>query len=138
MSTAIDTLKAAQEKAAAIRPKVGGFPYLAEVLRQAGVSRYHYTVPAATSLFLTSAGPVIAQGSPILDGMADVAPWDGEAVITAIRTDQAGESTYPQFAQACWTAGIVRYEVDLSARTCTYYGATGEQYVESYPHVDIP
>ena len=35
MSKAIDTLKTAMQKAAAIRPKVGGFPYLAETLRQA-------------------------------------------------------------------------------------------------------
>ena len=33
MSKAIENLQAAQHKAMAIRPKVGGFPYLAEVLR---------------------------------------------------------------------------------------------------------
>ena len=138
MSSAIDNLTAARERAASVRPKVGGFPYLAEALRQAGVSRYQYAVPAATSLYLTDAGPVVTQASPIVDGIADVARWNREALIAAIRTDQAGESTYPQFAQACWEAGVVRYEVDLTARTCTYYGATGEQYVESYVHVDIP
>jgi len=137
MSIAIDNQKAAQERASAVRPKVGGFPYLAEALRQAGVNRYHHTVAADASLYLTDAGSVVTQGQPILDGMADVAPWDREALVAAIRTDQAGRSTYPQFAQACWAAGVVRYEVDLTARTCTYHGATGEHYVESYPHVDI-
>lgn len=137
MSTAIENLKAAQERATAGRPQVGGFPYLAEVLRQAGVRRYHCTVPAAASLYLTDAGPVAVQGPPILDGMAEVARWDREAVIAAIRTDQAGRSSYAEFSRACWAAGVVRYEVDLTARTCTYYGAAGEHYVESYPLVDV-
>jgi hypothetical protein len=39
MSKAIDSFEKALERAAAIRPKVGGFPYLAESLRLAGVTR---------------------------------------------------------------------------------------------------
>ena len=39
MSKAIENLEAAQKRAMAIRPKVGGFPYLAETLRRAGVTR---------------------------------------------------------------------------------------------------
>jgi hypothetical protein len=37
MSNAIDHLQAAQQSAMAGRPKVGGFPYLAETLRRAGL-----------------------------------------------------------------------------------------------------
>ncbi len=36
MSKAIENLEAAQKRAMAMRPKVGGFPYLAETLRRAG------------------------------------------------------------------------------------------------------
>jgi uncharacterized protein YbcV (DUF1398 family) len=39
MSEAIENLQRALDRAAVIRPKVGGFPYLAETLRQAGVTR---------------------------------------------------------------------------------------------------
>jgi uncharacterized protein YbcV (DUF1398 family) len=39
MSKAIDNLEEAQKRAMALRPKVGGFPYLAETLRRAGVTR---------------------------------------------------------------------------------------------------
>jgi len=39
MSKAIENLEAAQKHAMAIRPMVGGFPYLAETLRRAGVIR---------------------------------------------------------------------------------------------------
>ncbi|MFF6984448.1 DUF1398 family protein [Streptomyces sp. NPDC008343] len=68
---------------------------------------------------------------------ADTAPWDEEALVAAIRADRAGRTTYPEFVSGCWSAGVLHYEVDLAARTCTYYGALGDSYIESYPHVDI-
>ena len=69
MSKAIENLAAAQKTAMAIRPKVGGFPYLAEVLRRAGVTRNLWFLPACQSLFLTNAGPVVIQGNPLATGM---------------------------------------------------------------------
>lgn len=38
MSNAIDNLQAALQRALAAKPKVGGFPYLAETLRHAACS----------------------------------------------------------------------------------------------------
>jgi uncharacterized protein YbcV (DUF1398 family) len=137
MSKAIENLQAAQKKAMAIRPKVGGFPYLAETLRQAGVTRNFWFLPACQSLYLTKDGPVVMLGIPLVSGMADVPSFDREALIKALRTDQAGEGTFPEFLTASWRAGVVRYEVDLAARTVAYYGCHGEEYVESYPMVDV-
>ena len=62
MSKAIENLEAAQKRALAIRPKVGGFPYLAETLRRAGVTRNVWFLPGCQSLFLTNDGPVMTQG----------------------------------------------------------------------------
>jgi uncharacterized protein YbcV (DUF1398 family) len=137
MSTAIENLQAAQQRAMAIRPKVGGFPYLAETLRRAGAIRNRWFLPACTSLFLTNDGPVVFQGEPLLSGPADVPPFDQAALIAALRTDQAGNSTFPEFLLATWRAGVVRYDVDFNARTCTYYGCNDEHYVESYPSVSL-
>ena len=81
MSKAIDNLVTAMQKAAAIRPKVGGFPYLAESLRQAGVTRNIWSLPACQSLFLTDHGPVVMQGAPLVSGAADVPAFDREALI---------------------------------------------------------
>jgi uncharacterized protein YbcV (DUF1398 family) len=53
MSKAIENLQAAMQRAATIRPKVGGFPYLAETLRQAGVTRNLWYLPACQSVYLT-------------------------------------------------------------------------------------
>jgi len=138
VSSAIANLQAAHARAAAVRPAVHGFPYLAEVLRQAGVSRYHHSIPSGTTLYVTDAGPVLMQDDPVVaPGMTDVASWNRDAVVTALRTDQSGNSSYPQFVRSCWAAGVVHYDVDLQSRTCTYAGAGGECYVESYPRVEV-
>lgn len=137
MSHAILNLQAAQQRAMAIRPKVGGFPYLAEVLRRAGVMRNVWFLPACQSLYLTEAGAVVMQGNPLLAGAADVPAFEREALIAALRTDQAGKSTFPEFLAASWRAGVVRYEVDFSERTVTYFGCNAEAYVERYPAVEI-
>jgi uncharacterized protein YbcV (DUF1398 family) len=136
-SKAIAKLQAAQQQAMAGRPKVGGFPYLAETLRRAGVTRNIWTLPACQSLYLTVEGPVVTQGAPLITGTADVPPFDREALIAALRTDQAGNSTFHEFLAATWHAGIVSYDVDFEARTVAYYGCCGEEYIEAYPAADI-
>ena len=137
MSKAIENLEAVQRHAMAIRPKVGGFPYLAEALRRAGVTRNLWFLPACESLYLTNEGPVVIQGRPLATGTVDVPPFNREALISALRTDQAGESSFPEFLAASWRAGVIRYDVDFTARTVAYYGSNGEEYVEAYPAVEI-
>ena len=137
MSKAIENLQKAQKRAFAIRPKVGGFPYLAETLRRAGINRNLWFLPSCQSLFLTDDGPVVTQGIPLATGTVDVPPFNREALILALRTDQAGESTFPEFLTASWRAGVVRYDVDFAARTVAYYGCCGEEYIEAYPAVEI-
>ncbi|APR34900.1 DUF1398 domain-containing protein [Paraburkholderia sp. SOS3] len=133
MSKALDNLKAAQQRAMSGRPKVGGFPYLADTLRRAGVRRNVWFLPACESLYLTEDGPVVVQGAPLVSGAADVPPFDPQALVKALRIDQAGESSFPEFLDASWRAGVVRYDVDLVNRTVTYYGCDDEEYVEQYP-----
>jgi|SRR5580658_6729103 uncharacterized protein YbcV (DUF1398 family) len=137
MSEAIENLQRALDRAAVIRPKVGGFPYLAETLRQAGVTRNVWALPACQNIFLTASGAVVIQGTPLVTGAADVPRFDREALIRAIRTDQAGESSFPEFLEATWLAGVVGYDVDFAARTVRYYGCEGHEYVEAYPAVEI-
>ena len=137
MSNAIENLKSAQQRAMAGRPKIGGFPYLAETLRLAGVTRNIWSLPACQSLYLTKQGPVVVQGTPLVTGMVDVPSFDRDALIVALRTDQAGKSTFSEFLMATWKAGFVSYDVDFVERTVTYYGSAKENYVESYPAVNV-
>jgi uncharacterized protein YbcV (DUF1398 family) len=137
MSKAINTLTEAMQVAIAGRPRVGGFPHLAEVLRRAGVTRNVWSLPSCQSLYLTQEGPVVIQGAPLVNGAVDVPAFDKEALIKALRVDQAGGSTFPEFLNASWQAGVVRYDVDLEARAVTYQGCNGEAYIEDYPAVAV-
>lgn len=137
MNEAIANLQAAQQRAMAGRPCVGGFPFLAETLRDAGVTRNVWQLPSCQSLYLTTSGAVVQQGTPLVSGTADVPPFDQQALITALRTDQAGASTFPEFLAATWNAGVVSYDVDFMERCVTYYGSAGESYVEHYPAVTL-
>ncbi len=138
MSAATENIEKAQRQAMNIRPKVGGFPVLAEVLRQAGVQRNIWYLPSAQGVYLTGLGPVVTQGQPLATGTLDVPSFDEERLVQALRTDQAGQSTFPEFLQASWDAGVVSYDVDFDARTVTYYGADDESYTESYPALEVP
>ena len=137
MSKAVENLQAAQKRAMAGRPKVGGFPYLAETLRRVGVTRNIWSLPSCQSLYVTSDGPVVTVGTPLVTGTSDVPAFNREALIVALRTDQAGQSTFPEFLAANWRAGVVRYDVDFAERTVAYYGCNGEEYVEDYPAVEV-
>lgn len=137
MSKAIENLMSAQKLAMKTRPKVGGFPYLAEVLRHSGVTRNIWSLPSCQSLFLTKEGSVVMQGVPLVTGAVDVPKFDREALIQALRADQAGKSTFPEFLVATWRAGVVSYDVDFSKRIVTYFGCEGEKYEEEYPSAQV-
>ena len=137
MSKAVENLLKAQQFAMSIRPKVGGFPYLAEVLRQACVTQNIWHLPSCQSIYLTKHGSVVSQGTPLIQMTIDIPPFDREALIKALKTDQAGHSSFPEFLKASWEAGVVSYIVDFEKREVIYYGVLGESYSEKYPAVEI-
>lgn len=138
MSKAIENIERALKRASAVRPKIGGFPYLAETLRQAGVKRNLWFLPSCESVYLTEDGPVVTQGTPLASGTIDIPKFNRDSLISALRRDQAGETTFPEFLSASWRAGVLRYDVDFSKRTVSYYGCNDEEYTEAYPFVKIP
>lgn len=137
MSLAVENLLKAQQFAMSIRPKVGGFPYLAEALRKAGVLRNIWSLPSCQSIYVTELGSVVSQGTPLISMTSEIPSFNREALIKALRTDQAGESTFSEFLKASWEAGVVSYDVDFCKREVIYYGALGESYSESYPAVEL-
>jgi uncharacterized protein YbcV (DUF1398 family) len=137
MSKFIDDLTEAQRHAMSIRPKVGGFPVLAEVLRQAGVKMNRWSLPSCQSVYIMNDRSIVQQGMPLFTGTQEVPKFDREALIAAIRTDQAGKSTFPEFLMATWNAGVVSYDADFVNRKVMYYGVNGDSYVEEYPAVEV-
>lgn len=137
MNTAQQKLQVAMKYAMANRPKVGGFPFLAECLRQAGVQHNVWLLPSAQSIYVLDGDTIVNQGTPLVTGVIVVPVFNKDAIITALRTDQAGKSTFPEFLMSTWNAGVVKYDVDFNARTVTYYGEHDESYEESYPSMGI-
>lgn len=132
-----DKLIEAQKYALSIRPKVGGFPILAEVLRQAGVKANRWFLPSCQSIYFMKDGRVVQQGDAIFTGTFEIPKFDREALIFAIREDQKGNSTFQDFLKAAWEAGVVEYDVDFIARKVVYHGVDGESYLEEYSAVAI-
>lgn len=137
MSKAIENLKAAQAHYLKNRPTAGGFFYLAETLRLAGILRNQWSLPSCHSLFETKLGQVIMQGTPLVTGIFDVPAFDREEFIRILRIDQEGKSTFPEFLEGAWKAGVISYVVDFKKRTVTYQGSKGETYRETYPAVEV-
>jgi uncharacterized protein YbcV (DUF1398 family) len=137
MSTIAEKLVEAQKYAMSVRPRSGGFPVLAEVLRQAGVQMNRWSLPSCQSVYLMREGAVVQQGSPLVNGTQEIPKFDREALIAAIRADQEGKSAFPEFLQAAWKAGVVGYDVDFLGRKVTYFGAGSESYLEEYPAVEV-
>lgn len=133
----IATVQTAVARGMAARPKIGGFPHLAEALRQAGVRSYHFDVASASVTYVTDAGIVLQPGHLLRDDWTAIGAFDEATLIAAIRADQQGASTFPEFVEASFRAGVVRYVVDTGTRTCTYLGLRGERYVEDYPAVEL-
>lgn len=137
MNKITEKLTDAQKYAMSIRPKVGGFPVIAEVLRQAGVLMNRWSLPSCQSVYLMKEGSVVQQGAPLITGVQEIPKFDRDALIAAVRSDQEGRSTFVEFLQAAWKAGVTGYDVDFTGRKVVYYGSAGESYLEEYAAVEL-
>ncbi|XDD47905.1 DUF1398 family protein [Leptospira sp. WS39.C2] len=137
MSNLSTKLLEAQKRAISLRPKVGGFPVLAEVLRQEGVTLNKWYLPSCQSVYRMQGGFLVQQGTPLVTGLHEIPNFQKEKLIEALRTDQEGKSTFLEFLMAAWKAGVVGYDVDFIERKVLYYGINGESYTEEYPAVVV-
>ncbi|GBF41168.1 phage-like protein [Leptospira ellinghausenii] len=99
MSNLVTKLTEAQKYAMSIRPKVGGFPVFAEVLRQAGVIMNRWTLPSCQSVYQMQGGSVLQQGTPIVSGVHEIPVFQKEKLIKALRKDQNGESYTEEYME---------------------------------------
>jgi uncharacterized protein YbcV (DUF1398 family) len=133
----VEKLHQTQRYAMSIRPTTHGFPHLAEALRLAGVRSHYFDVASGSALYLMDGGNVYQPGTPLHGEAVAVPDFDREALVAAINADKDGEISFPEFLRRSWAAGVVRYEVDTTRRTCTYIGAAGERYIERYQAVTL-
>ena len=141
MTDIIETIMEARERAAKIRETTSdsGFPYLVEVLRRVAVTACHVDVTSASALYVTPEGNVLVPGVGPAREATVVPEFDKAALIAAIEAKRARETTFPEFIAAVFGAGVVRYSLCTELRTCTYFGARGEEFVDDpYPKVELP
>ncbi|MFD7441294.1 DUF1398 family protein [Streptomyces sp. NPDC059909] len=136
-TSAITNPQRALERAAAVRPEVGGFPSSPNPCARPESAAAAWPCRRTRCRTSPTPGHVAVQGEPLVTGSVDIAPFDRQALIAALRAGQGGETTFPEFVHGCRKAGVLRYDVDLHGRTCTYYGADGGSCTETYPAVEI-
>ncbi|MFK4974500.1 DUF1398 family protein [Lactococcus garvieae] len=124
-------------KSEKVRPKIGGFPYLAECLREEGFIKNTWYLPSGDSFYFSKEDSLVIPGKSLIEDITVYPSYSEEELIRALRTDQAGKSTFPEFLMNTWKSGVVKYEVNFIDRYVVYYGANGEEYKEIYPAVEI-
>jgi uncharacterized protein YbcV (DUF1398 family) len=137
MTSPLLALQKAQEFAFNNKPLEGGFPFLAECMRRAGVRRNTWYLPACTSVYEMENTTLVTQMPSLIQSMVEVPMWNQDTLIAAIRTDQAGQTQFVEFLQAAFAAGVLRYEVDFEDCSVTYYGVRDVCYKEIYPKVNV-
>lgn len=130
-------LQNAMSKSEKVRPKIGGFPYLAECLREEGFIKNTWYLPSGDSFYFSKEDSLVIPGKSLIEDITVYPSYSEEELIRALRTDQAGKSTFPEFLMNTWKSGVVKYEVNFIDRYVVYYGANGEEYKEIYPAVEI-
>lgn len=138
MKNLVTKLEEAQKLGMSLRPKVGGFPILAEALRCAGIRLNQWSLPSCQSVYIMSEGNLVQQGTPLITGTHEIPSFNKVDLISAIRKDQEGKSTFPEFLKEAWLAGVIGYNVDFEKREVCYYGVNDERYVESYQAIELP
>jgi len=132
-----NNLQNAMSKSEKVRPKIGGFPYLAECLREEGFIKNTWYLPSGDSFYFSKEDSLVIPGKSLIEDIAVYPSYSEEKLIRALRSDQAGKSTFPEFLMNTWKSGVVKYEVNFIDRYVVYYGANGEESKEIYPAVKI-
>jgi uncharacterized protein YbcV (DUF1398 family) len=112
------------------------YPKIFNSLKDAGVE-YYETKVANHEITYFGGGKSFQE--PISSKVATLTVSDQfneSAVQEAVRTNQSKGSTYMEFLEQIAGAGVDSYRVDMSERTVTYMGASGEKYIEKVPNFD--
>lgn len=102
------------------------YPELAAKLIDSGILSYTVEVAAGLMLYRLADGETIFHDSDI-EPKVIAARFNTEQVIKAIRDNQQGKSTFPEFMDAIAAAGVRFYEATLNGdqKRVTYMGSGG-------------
>ena len=118
-----------------IKVKKNHFPHRANIMYRNGIVANTWILPSCQSIYTTNFGSVTFTGEPLTTFPVVIPDFCEEKLFSAIKNDQAGQCSFREFLLNIWCAGVVRYDVNFSHRTVTYYGVSGDEWEESYPEV---
>jgi uncharacterized protein YbcV (DUF1398 family) len=108
------------------------YPKIFDALKDAGVE-YYETEVATHGIIYHGSGDSISEPPPLgFTPLKVSADFDAAGVKLAIERNKT-KPDYMVFLQEIASAGVVRYRVDMSARTVSYLGGAGQAYVEPVP-----
>lgn len=121
------------EKIQAAYTSAKNYPDLAARLLAAGVLSYTVDTSSSLIIYRLAAGEIYLGGH--LNGPLAIAlNFDEALTIKAIRDNQQGKTTYPQFMQGIADAGVRFYEASLQTdRPRVTYIGIGGSYEEAIP-----
>jgi uncharacterized protein YbcV (DUF1398 family) len=111
------------------------YPQIFDALKAAGVEFYETDV-ATHNIVYHGSGESFEEPPP--PGFAPLKPnahFNAGGVKSAIQRNQSRQTDYMVFLGEIARAGVVRYRVDMDARTVSYFGGSGEAYVEKVPQL---
>ena len=88
----LNNFKNAMAKSEKVRPKIGGFPYLAECLREEGFTKNTWYLPSGDSFYFTSEDSLVIPGKPLIGDITTYPTYSEEKLINALRSDQSGKT----------------------------------------------
>lgn len=109
------------------------YPELVKALIAAGVGSYTVDVPSGARLYRFNGGEHILHNDAII-GQSVAEKFSEEKTVQAIRENQQGKTSYPQFMEGIAAAGVRFYEATLNGdrKRVTYIGIGGS-YEELIP-----
>jgi uncharacterized protein YbcV (DUF1398 family) len=108
------------------------FPQTVSRLVALGVQRYHIDYVASTAIAYVGHSCDVAEITSY-KLPTETTEWDGNKLIAAIRSAQAGEGGYFDFATRAIEAGVTNYFAYLEGKRVVYLGARGEMHTEWFP-----
>jgi uncharacterized protein YbcV (DUF1398 family) len=121
-----------RDQVLALYTKAKSYPELAKGFLELGMLSYTVEVSSGICLYRFSEGKQVIHRSGAALRKVSV-DFSGQATINAIRNNQQGRSTYPQFMDEIASAGVLFYEATLTGeRRVTYIGRYGD-YTEKIP-----
>ncbi len=115
------------------------FPKTLNALRDAGVKDYTVEFSSGTVTYHASGEKMIESDVAALKNLPPSgSSFNLKGLVNAIRIHQVQQTPYSEVVKEMVRAGVVRYRVDIIARTCTYFGTNpNEEYVEKFEEFTV-